>query len=75
MPMRVRKIEIRNFRAHRKSVVEFSDGINLIIGQNGMGRERAQSSRPSSPRFTSDTRASRRATSLPTPVSEPVSFL
>ncbi|NJE48524.1 DNA double-strand break repair ATPase Rad50 [Thermococcus sp. 9N3] len=36
--MRVRKIEIRNFRAHRKSVVEFSDGINLIIGQNGAGK-------------------------------------
>jgi len=36
--MRVRKIEIRNFRAHRKSIVEFSDGINLIIGQNGAGK-------------------------------------
>ncbi|WP_456422107.1 DNA double-strand break repair ATPase Rad50 [Thermococcus sp.] len=36
--MRVRRIEIRNFRAHRKSVVEFSDGINLIIGQNGAGK-------------------------------------
>ncbi|AJC71031.1 chromosome segregation protein [Thermococcus guaymasensis DSM 11113] len=36
--MRVRKIEIRNFRAHRKSVVEFADGINLIVGQNGAGK-------------------------------------
>ncbi|WP_457741828.1 DNA double-strand break repair ATPase Rad50 [Thermococcus sp.] len=36
--MRLRRIEIRNFRAHEKSVVEFNDGINLIIGQNGAGK-------------------------------------
>ena len=36
--MRVRRLKIRNFRAHEKSYVEFSDGINLIIGQNGAGK-------------------------------------
>ncbi|AFL95949.1 hypothetical protein CL1_1753 [Thermococcus cleftensis] len=36
--MRVRRIEIQNFRAHKKSIVEFSDGINLIVGQNGAGK-------------------------------------
>ena len=36
--MRLRRIEIRNFRAHEKSTVEFNDGINLIIGQNGAGK-------------------------------------
>nr|WP_206205801.1 DNA double-strand break repair ATPase Rad50 [Thermococcus sp. Bubb.Bath] len=31
-------MKIRNFRAHEKSEVEFSDGINLLIGQNGAGK-------------------------------------
>lgn len=36
--MRVRGLKIKNFRAHEKSYIEFSDGINLIIGQNGAGK-------------------------------------
>ncbi|WP_297476398.1 DNA double-strand break repair ATPase Rad50 [Thermococcus sp.] len=36
--MRIRRIRIKNFRAHEKSEVEFSDGINLLIGQNGAGK-------------------------------------
>ena len=36
--MRIRRIKIKNFRAHEKSEVEFSDGINLLIGQNGAGK-------------------------------------
>ncbi|ASJ02691.1 chromosome segregation protein [Thermococcus profundus] len=36
--MRIRRLKIRNFRAHEKSEVEFNDGINLLIGQNGAGK-------------------------------------
>ncbi|NJE31467.1 DNA double-strand break repair ATPase Rad50 [Thermococcus sp. 18S1] len=36
--MRIRRIKIRNFRAHERSEIEFSDGINLLIGQNGAGK-------------------------------------
>ncbi|WP_297417335.1 AAA family ATPase, partial [Thermococcus sp.] len=36
--VRVRRIKIKNFKAHEKSEVEFSDGINLVIGQNGAGK-------------------------------------
>ncbi|WP_297487757.1 DNA double-strand break repair ATPase Rad50 [Thermococcus sp.] len=36
--MRIRRIKIKNFRAHERSEVEFSDGINLLIGQNGAGK-------------------------------------
>lgn len=36
--MRIRRIKIRNFRAHELSEIEFSDGINLLIGQNGAGK-------------------------------------
>ena len=36
--MRIRSLKIKNFRAHENSRVEFNDGINLIIGQNGSGK-------------------------------------
>jgi len=36
--VRIRRIKIKNFRAHEKSEVEFSDGINLLIGPNGSGK-------------------------------------
>jgi len=36
--MRIRSLKIKNFRAHENSHVEFDDGINLIIGQNGSGK-------------------------------------
>ncbi|MCD6372806.1 MAG: DNA double-strand break repair ATPase Rad50 [Thermococcus sp.] len=36
--MRLKRVEIRNFRSHANSVVEFNSGINLIIGQNGAGK-------------------------------------
>ncbi len=36
--MRLRRIEIRNFRSHSNSVIQFNSGINLIIGQNGAGK-------------------------------------
>ncbi|AIF69934.1 hypothetical protein PAP_07725 [Palaeococcus pacificus DY20341] len=36
--MRIRALAIKDFRAHEKSYVEFNDGINLVIGQNGSGK-------------------------------------
>ncbi|WP_251949990.1 DNA double-strand break repair ATPase Rad50 [Thermococcus argininiproducens] len=36
--MRIRSLKIKNFRAHESSYIEFNDGINLIIGQNGSGK-------------------------------------
>lgn len=36
--MRIRALKIKNFRAHENSYIEFNDGINLIIGQNGSGK-------------------------------------
>jgi len=38
MSVRLKRVEIRNFRSHADSVVEFNSGINLIIGQNGAGK-------------------------------------
>ena len=38
MKVRLKRVEIRNFRSHTHSVVEFSSGVNLIIGQNGAGK-------------------------------------
>ena len=36
--MKIEKVIVVNFRSHCKTKVEFSDGINLIVGQNGSGK-------------------------------------
>ena len=36
--MKINKIHIRNFRAYKDFECEFSDGINLVIGDNGTGK-------------------------------------
>ena len=34
----LKRIEIRNFRSHEKSVLDFSHGINIIVGQSNSGK-------------------------------------
>ncbi len=36
--MVLRQIDLTNFRLHRKTTINFSDGINYIIGGNGQGK-------------------------------------
>lgn len=36
--MKVSKIHIKNFRAYKDFECEFSDGVNLVIGDNGTGK-------------------------------------
>lgn len=36
--MIVRKLELKNFRAHEHSVLEFGSGINIVTGSNGAGK-------------------------------------
>ncbi len=36
--MRINRIAVTDFRSHRRTVVGFKEGINLIIGQNGSGK-------------------------------------
>lgn len=36
--MKVSEIEIYNFRNYKKEKIKFSDGINIICGDNGMGK-------------------------------------
>ncbi|WP_202319723.1 DNA double-strand break repair ATPase Rad50 [Archaeoglobus neptunius] len=38
MSLVIREIQIRNFRSHSNSKVEFDTGINLIAGRNGAGK-------------------------------------
>ena len=36
--MRIQKIRLQNFRAHSDTTVEWSDGVNLVVGLNGAGK-------------------------------------
>jgi len=36
--MHIHKVEIYNFRSHRETIVEFSKGINVLIGSNNTGK-------------------------------------
>ncbi|RKX52587.1 MAG: hypothetical protein DRP30_05955 [Thermotoga sp.] len=36
--MRIEKVKLINFKSHEKGEFEFTDGINLIIGENGSGK-------------------------------------
>lgn len=36
--MIIRRLTVRNFRNHAKTEVRFSDGINLLVGENGAGK-------------------------------------
>ena len=36
--MRLRKLTLRNWCQYRERVIEFKDGVNLIIGRNGAGK-------------------------------------
>jgi len=36
--MKINLIEIKNFLVHEHSLIEFSDGINIITGENGSGK-------------------------------------
>ncbi|WP_457548804.1 DNA double-strand break repair ATPase Rad50 [Archaeoglobus sp.] len=36
--MKIEKVIVVNFRSHHNTRVEFADGINLIVGQNGSGK-------------------------------------
>nr|3QKR_A Chain A, DNA double-strand break repair rad50 ATPase [Pyrococcus furiosus]3QKS_A Chain A, DNA double-strand break repair rad50 ATPase [Pyrococcus furiosus] len=36
--MKLERVTVKNFRSHSDTVVEFKEGINLIIGQNGSGK-------------------------------------
>lgn len=36
--MRINHVKLKNFRNHKETFVEFSDGINIISGQNGQGK-------------------------------------
>ncbi len=36
--MRLRTLELRNYRRHRHSVVEFADGVTALVGRNGSGK-------------------------------------
>lgn len=36
--MHIHKVEIYNFRSHRKTIAEFSKGINVLIGSNNTGK-------------------------------------
>jgi len=36
--MHIHKVEIYNFRSHRETIVEFSKGINVLIGPNNTGK-------------------------------------
>ncbi|MDK4521748.1 SMC family ATPase [Fusobacterium necrophorum] len=36
--MRIKKVQLKNYRSHSEIEVEFSRGINLILGRNGRGK-------------------------------------
>lgn len=36
--MQIKRVELKNYRSHSKIEVEFSRGINLILGKNGRGK-------------------------------------
>lgn len=36
--MKINKVELENFRIHEKAEFNFSDGINLLLGENGTGK-------------------------------------
>ena len=36
--MKINHVKLNNFRNHKETFVEFSDGINIISGQNGQGK-------------------------------------
>lgn len=38
MQMRINSIELINFRSHKNSKFNFTEGINLILGNNGDGK-------------------------------------
>ena len=38
--MRVKKIQLSNFRNHKESALDFSDGINFITGANDTGKNK-----------------------------------
>ncbi len=37
--MQISKIHIKNFRAYKDFGCEFADGVNLVIGDNGTGKD------------------------------------
>lgn len=36
--MAIKRIELENFTVFEKTAIDFCDGINLIIGENGTGK-------------------------------------
>ncbi len=36
--MMIERLEVKNFRSHRHSIVEFDRGINVMVGDNGAGK-------------------------------------
>lgn len=36
--MKINRVEVTNFRSHEKKAVDWKDGINLLLGQNGTGK-------------------------------------
>ncbi|AEX84513.1 ATPase involved in DNA repair [Marinitoga piezophila KA3] len=36
--MKINRIQLKNYRNHREKIVEFREGINLLLGKNGTGK-------------------------------------
>ena len=36
--MFIKKVHLENYRSHSNTTVEFSKGVNLILGMNGKGK-------------------------------------
>ena len=36
--MLIKKVSLENYRSHSNKVIEFSKGVNLILGKNGKGK-------------------------------------